>query len=86
MNKKNVTTQANDSENRFTIKDLPVELAELSDETLSKVCGGRVNPKFFRLQRFNTVDAVDPATLHPELNDYNPMIVDPESYYHPGIF
>jgi len=40
MNKKNVTTQANDFGNRLTIKDLPVELAELSDEALSQVCGG----------------------------------------------
>ena len=40
MNKQNVTTQANDSGDRLTIKDLPVELAELSDEALSQVCGG----------------------------------------------
>ena len=30
----------NNSANRLTIKDLPAEMVELSDEALSQVCGG----------------------------------------------
>jgi hypothetical protein len=40
MNQKNLTTQVKNSANRLTIKDLPAEMVELSDEALSQVCGG----------------------------------------------
>jgi|GEM_PF-6541854 len=44
MHKKNLTTQANDFANRITGQNLPIELelAELSEEALSQVCGGTV--------------------------------------------
>ena len=37
--KKNLTNQSNSSANRLTIKDMPAELIELSDEALSQVWG-----------------------------------------------
>jgi hypothetical protein len=40
MNQKNLTTQMNNSANCLTIKDLPAEMVELSDEALSQVWGG----------------------------------------------
>jgi hypothetical protein len=39
MHKKNLTNQSNNSANLFTIQDVPAELIELSDETLSQVRG-----------------------------------------------
>jgi bacteriocin leader peptide (microcyclamide/patellamide family) len=40
MDKKNLMSQIAQPANRLTIKDLPVELIELSDEALSQVWGG----------------------------------------------
>jgi hypothetical protein len=53
MSKKNLITRTNDSINQITIKDLPVELVELSEEVLSHICGGHMKnlcPERWRLE------------------------------------
>jgi len=47
MNKKNLTTQMNNSANRLTIKNLPAEMVEISDEDLSQVWGARICPEWW---------------------------------------
>jgi hypothetical protein len=53
MNKKNLTTQMNNSANRLTIKDLPAEMVEMSDEALSQVWGARLCPGWWDMPNKN---------------------------------
>ena len=43
MDNKDLTTPGNDSVNLLTTQDLPIELAELSEEVLSQVRGGAIH-------------------------------------------
>jgi hypothetical protein len=40
MNQKNLTTQTNNFDSSFTIKDLDAEFVELSEENLEQIVGG----------------------------------------------
>ena len=42
MDKKNLISQAAQPINKLTIEELPIELAELSEEVLSQVWGGKI--------------------------------------------
>jgi bacteriocin leader peptide (microcyclamide/patellamide family) len=44
MDKKNLMSQAAQPVDNLSIEDLPIELAELSEEVLSEVRGGWINP------------------------------------------
>ena len=45
MREQNLMTQTNNSVNHLTIKNLPVELIELSENELKNVVGGHTKPK-----------------------------------------
>jgi bacteriocin leader peptide (microcyclamide/patellamide family) len=42
MDKKNLMSQVAHPINKLTVQDLPIELAELSDEALSQILGGQI--------------------------------------------
>jgi|GEM_PF-1050800 hypothetical protein len=91
MHKKNLKTQANDSPSHLTIKDLPTEFVELSDEALSQVCGGiNVNLSQFIFNGMVMLGgggggAIVPFQYLSSSNTVDPAMIDPE-FYQNGVF
>jgi hypothetical protein len=59
MAKKNLMSQANDSANSVT------DLVELSDEALSGVCGGKIDPNWLKNWELRNNPKTANTTLRP---------------------
>jgi hypothetical protein len=69
MDKKKMIFQATQPVNNLTMQDLPIELAELSEEVLSEVRGGEIN--LFRENKIPVLKPINPLLCCCSFCDIN---------------
>ena len=63
MNKKNLTTQANNSVSPLTVKHPPADMVELSEEEMSQITGGWINDGWRRRNEQKALSAIRPDLI-----------------------